>query len=152
LVCLWLYEIIPLQHQDQEQSMEQAIGEQTISHIETEEEDKEDDVPPNVEVTIKPPHNIEFSPPISVVNVPKALEESGTSATETWARQDKQYFSNEIFPLSTIMALWQYSIIDGIKIYNEFATNAAKTADYWFDVFWNPGARREERKEKVVVR
>jgi hypothetical protein len=44
-----------LQHQDQEQSMEQAIGEQTISHVETEEEDRED-VPPNVEVTVKPLH------------------------------------------------------------------------------------------------
>jgi hypothetical protein len=139
-----------LQHQDQEQSMEQAIGEQTLFHVEK-EEDKED-VPPNVEVTVKPPHNIEFSPPISAVNVPKPLEESGMSATETRARQDKQYFSNEIFPLSTIMALWQYSIIDGIKIYNEFATKAAKTAEYWFDVFWNPEARRQERKEKVVVR
>jgi hypothetical protein len=139
-----------LQHQDQEQSMEQAIGEQTLFHVEK-EEDKED-VPPNVEVTVKPPHNIEFSPPISAVNVPKPLEESGMSATETRARQDKQYFSNEIFPLSTIMALWQYSIIDGIKIYNEFATKAAKTAEYWFDVFWNPEARRQERKEKLVVR
>jgi hypothetical protein len=49
------------------------------------------------------------------------------SATETRARQDKQYFGNEIFPLSTIMALWQYSIIDGIKIYNEFGTNAANS-------------------------
>jgi hypothetical protein len=51
------------------------------------------------------------------------------------------------------MALWQYSIIDGIKLYNEFATNAAKAAEYWFDVFWSPAAirRKEERKEKVVV-
>jgi hypothetical protein len=133
---------IKIEQQQQEQSMEQAIGEQTLSHVETEEE--KEAVPPNVEITVKPPHNIEFSPPISAVNVPKALEESGMSTTETRARQDKQYFSNEIFPLSTIMALWQYSIIDGIKIYNEFATNAAKTAEYWFDVFWNSAARRKE--------
>jgi hypothetical protein len=71
--------------------------------------------------------------------------------TERRARQDKQYFTNELFPLTTIMALWQYSIVDGIKIYNEFATNAVKIAEYWFDVFWNPAARRKERKEKVVV-
>ena len=112
---------------------------------------KKKTVPPNVEVTLKPPHNIEFSPPISAVNVPKALEESGTSTTERKARQDKQHFTNELFPLTTIMALWQYSIIDGIDICNEFATNVAKVAEYWFDIFWNPAARRkEERKEKVV--
>ena len=47
-----------------------------------------------------------------------------------------------------IMALWQYSIVDGIKIYNEFAMDAAKIAENWFDVFWNPAARRKEKKEK----
>ncbi|MGC2426091.1 MAG: hypothetical protein WA421_03575 [Nitrososphaeraceae archaeon] len=139
-----------IQQQHQEQSREQGTKEQTLSHVETEEEEA---VPPNVEVTLKPPHNIEFSPPISAVNVPKALEESGTSTTERKARQDKRHFTNELFPLTTIMALWQYSIIDGIDICNEFATNVAKAAEYWFDVFWNPAARRkEERKEKVVVR
>jgi hypothetical protein len=136
-----------IQQQHQEQSREQRTGEQTLSHVETEEES----VPHEVEVTVKPPHNIEFSPPISAVNVPQALEESGMYTTERRARQDKQYFTNELFPLTTIMALWQYSIVDGIKIYNEFATNAVKIAEYWFDVFWNPAARRKERKEKVVV-
>jgi hypothetical protein len=140
---------IQQQQQHQEQSREQRTGEQTLSHVETEEES----VPHEVEVTVKPPHNIEFSPPISAVNVPKALEESGMYTTERTAGQDKQYFTNELFPLTTIMALWQYSIIDGIKLYNEFATNAAKAAEYWFDVFWSPAAirRKEERKEKVVV-
>jgi hypothetical protein len=142
-----------IQQQHQEQSREQGTKEQTLSHVETEEEEEEEAVPPNVEVTLKPPHNIEFSPPISAVNVPKALEESGTSTTERKARQDKQHFTNELFPITTIMALWQYSIIDGIDICNEFATNVAKAAEYWFDVFWNPAARRkEERKEKVIVR
>ena len=143
-----------IQQQHQEQSREQGTKEQTLSHVETEEKQEEEEtVPPNVEVTLKPPHNIEFSPPISAVNVPKALEKSGTSSTEGSARKDKPYFSNDLFPLTTIMALWQYSIIDGIDICNEFATNAAKAAEYWFDVFWNPAARRkEERKEKVVVR
>jgi hypothetical protein len=136
-----------IQQQHQEQSREQRTGEQTLSHVETEEES----VPHELEVTVKPPHNIEFSPPISAVNVPQALEESGMYTTERRARQDKQYFTNELFPLTTIMALWQYSIVDGIKIYNEFATNAVKIAEYWFDVFWNPAARRKERKEKVVV-
>ena len=141
-----------IQQQHQEQSREQGTKEQTLSHVETEEEEEEA-VPPNVEVTLKPPHNIEFSPPISAVNVPKALEESGTSTTERKARQDKQQFTNELFPITTIMALWQYSIIDGIDICNEFATNVAKAAEYWFDIFWNPAARRkEERKEKVIVR
>ena len=140
-----------IQQQHQEQSREQGIGEQTLSHVETEEE--EETAPPEVEVTLKPPHNIEFSPPIAAVNVPKALEKSGTSTTEGSARKDKPYFSNNLFPLTTIMALWQYSIIDGIDICNEFATNVAKAAEYWFDIFWNPAARRkEERKEKVVVR
>ena len=98
-------------------------------HVETEEEEKEKEgaVPPEVEVTLKPPHNIEFSPPISAVNVPKALEEIGMSTTEGSARQDKRHFTNELFPITTIMALWQYSIIDGIDICNEFATNAAKS-------------------------
>ncbi len=138
-----------IQQQHQEQPREQGTKEQTLSHVETEEEEA---VPPNVEVTLKPPHNIEFSPPISAVNVPKALEESGTSTTERKARQDKRHFTNELFPITTIMALWQYSIIDGIDICNEFATNVAKAAEYWFDVFWNPAARRkEERKEKVIV-
>jgi hypothetical protein len=26
--------------------------------------------------------------------------------------------------------------------------DAAKTAENWFDVFWNPAARRKEKKEK----
>jgi hypothetical protein len=137
-----------IEQQQREQSMEQATKVQRPSHVKTEE----GSVPHEVEVTVKPPHNIEFSPPISAVNVPQALEESGMSTTERRARQDKQYFTNELFPLTTLMALWQYSIVDGIKICNEFATNAAKAAEYWFDVFWNPAARRkEERKEKVAV-
>jgi hypothetical protein len=78
--------------------------------------------------------------------------ESGISINKRRGRENKQYFSNDLFPLTTIMALWQYSIIYGIDIYNEFATNAAKTAEYWFDVFWNPAARRREREEQLVVR
>jgi hypothetical protein len=130
-----------IQQQHQEQSREQGTEEQTLLHVETEEEEA---VPPNVEVTLKPPHNIEFSPPISAVNVPKALEESGTSTTERKARQDKQHFTNELFPITTIMALWQYSIIDGIDICNEFATNVAKAAEYWLTSF---GTRQQEEKK-----
>jgi hypothetical protein len=108
-----------------EQQQQEQSKVQTLSHVETEEES----VPHELEVTVKPPYNIEFSPPISAVNVPQALEESGMYTTERRARQDKQYFTNELFPLTTIMAL-AYSIVDGIKIYNEFATNAAKNITF----------------------
>ena len=89
-----------IQQQHQEQPREQGTKEQTLSHVETEEEEA---VPPNVEVTLKPPHNIEFSPPISAVNVPKALEESGTSTTERKAdRTSDTLLTN----FSHLLPLW----------------------------------------------
>jgi hypothetical protein len=141
--------------------------EQTVSDLKREKEN----VLPEVEVSLKPPHNLEFNPPLHATEIPKAIEEARMSnasvvkdieelkkrqyachETKKVVLDNNEYLSNDILSFNTtIMALWQYSIIDGIDIYNEFATNAAKIAEYWLDVFWNPAARRKERKEKVVV-
>jgi hypothetical protein len=142
--------------------------EQTVSDLKREKEN----VLHEVEVSLKSPYNLEFNPPLPATDIPKAIEETRMSnasvvkdieelkkrqyayhETKKVVLDNNEYLSNDIlsFNTTTIMALWQYSIIDGIDIYNEFATNAAKIAEYWLDVFWNPAARRKEQKEKVVV-
>jgi hypothetical protein len=130
---------------------------------------------PEVEVTIKPPDNIEFNPPIPAENISTAMETglSGSSAVddikgskEQEERQrlqslhevkivqnnnnNKQDLFNSITPLTTGFALWQHSIIYWIDMYNEFVTDAAKLSEYWFNAFVNPSTKREEKNDEKL--
>jgi len=50
------------------------------------------------------------------------------------------------------MALWQYSVINWIEAYTGFVTNAANTAQYWFDAFfWNSHLLRKELKNDMAL-
>jgi hypothetical protein len=137
----------------EQQSADQIMEEQTISHTPMQE-----NIGTEVEVTIKPPHNIEFNPPIPAEEIPKAIEETQMSdiivndnitvsrkeqeeediASKRKIGQNNGYLSNEPSPLATSMSLWQNNIINWIDISNDFATSAVKTAQYWFDLFWKP--------------
>jgi hypothetical protein len=48
------------------------------------------------------------------------------------------------------MTLWQYSTLAWIDMYKEFAINAAKLSEYWFNLFWSPWTK-EQRRDKVKV-
>ena len=143
--------------------------EQTASGLEKEKEN----VLPEVEVSLKPPHNLEFSPPLPATEIPKALEEariSDASVVEEIEELKKlhnayyetkkvtldnnnEYLSNDILSFNTTtMALWQYSVINWIEAYTGFVTNAAKTAQYWFDAFFsNSPLLRKELKNDMVL-
>jgi hypothetical protein len=140
----------------EQQSADQIMEEQTISHTPMQE-----NIGTEIEVTIKPPHNIEFNPPIPAADIPKAIEETQMSdiivndnitvsrkeqeqedvASKRKIGQNNGYLSNEPSPLATSMSLWQNNIINWIDISNDFATSAVKTAQYWFDLFWKPHIR-----------
>ncbi|HEY9387187.1 MAG TPA: hypothetical protein VIP70_09105 [Nitrososphaeraceae archaeon] len=48
------------------------------------------------------------------------------------------------------MPLLQYSMLAWIDMYKEFAINAGKMSEYWFNLFWSPSTK-EQRKDKVKV-
>jgi hypothetical protein len=127
---------------------------------------------PEVEVTIKPPDNIEFNPPISAENISTAMETglSGSSAVDdikgSKEQEERQRLQslhevkigqnnnnnedlvNSITPFTTGFALWQHSIIYWIDMYNEFVTDAVKLTEYWFNAFVNASTKREEQNDE----
>jgi hypothetical protein len=144
--------------------------EQTASGLEKEKEN----VLPEVEVSLKPPHNLEFNPPLPATDIPEAMEEarmSNASVVEDSEQLKKrqythhetkkvalnnnnnEYISNDILSFNTTtMALWQYSVINWIEAYTGFVANAANTAQYWFDVFFlNSPLLRKELKSDMVL-
>jgi hypothetical protein len=147
--------------------------EQTASGIEKEKE--KENVLPEVEVSLKPPHNLEFNPPLPATDIPEAIEEarmSNASVVEDSEQLKKrqyayhetkkvaldnnnnnEYLSNDILSFNTTtMALWQYSVINWIEAYTGFVTNAANTAQYWFDAFfWNSPLLRKGLKNNMAL-
>jgi len=133
----------------------------------------------NTEVIEKSSGNIEFSPPISSVEVPAVIEKSGLadniddirkSKEEEKEPQEQQHISHdgkkeanyeyshdETSQFASSIALWEYTMMKWIDISTELATNALKTAEYWFAQFWNPWAdstvesaeRKNTEKSKV---
>ena len=122
-----------------------------------------------MEVTIKPPNNIEFNPPISAKNISTAIKTglSGSSAVDEISRSKEQSERqqslheakigqnnnnnkdplNSLTPFTTGFALWQHSIIYWIDMYNEFVTDAVKLTEYWFNAFVNPSTKRQEQND-----
>ena len=133
---------------------------------------RQENIQPEVEVTIKPPNNIELNPPISAENVSTAIEEgiSGSSAVDdirgSKEQQDRQpqqsfyegkveqnnkHLPNRLNSFTTGFALWQHSIIYWIDMYYEFATDAAKLTEYWFNAFVNLSTEREEKNDDEKI-
>ena len=61
--------------------------------------------------------------------------------------QNNTHLPNSLNSFTTGFALWQHSIIYWIDMYNEFATDAAKLTEYWFNAFVNPSTEREEKND-----
>ena len=124
---------------------------------------------PEVEVIVKPPNNIEFSPPISAENISTLIETglSGSSAVDDISEskeqrererpqslhegktgQNNKDLLNNLTPFTTGFALWQLFIIYWIDMYNEFVTDAAKLTEYWLNAFVNPSTKEKKRMMK----
>ena len=124
---------------------------------------------PEVEVIVKPPTNIEFSPPISAENISTLIETglSGSSAVDDISEskeqrererpqslhegktgQNNKDLLNNLTPFTTGFALWQLFIIYWIDMYNEFVTDAAKLTEYWLNAFVNPSTKEKKRMMK----
>ena len=131
---------------------------------------RQENIQPEVEVTIKPPNNIEFNPPISAENVSTAIEVGidGSSAVddirgpeekekqhqdafhEEKIDNDNKYPINNLTPFAIGIALWQQSMVCWIDIYNEFATNAAEVTQYWFNAFRNTRIGTEQKNSEKI--
>jgi hypothetical protein len=133
---------------------------------------RQENIQPEVEVTIKPPNNIEFNPPISAENVSTAIEVGidGSSAVDDIRGQeekekeqqhqdafheekidnDNKYPINHLTPFAIGISLWQQSMVYWIDIYNEFATNAAQVTQYWFNAFRNTRIGIEQKNSEKV--
>jgi hypothetical protein len=123
---------------------------------------------PEVEVTIKPPDNIEFNPHIPAENISTAMETglSGSSAVDdikgSKEQEERQRLQslhevkighnknnnplNSLSPFTTGFAFWQHSIIYWIDMYNEFVTDAVKLTEYWFNTFVNASTKKRRTK------
>jgi hypothetical protein len=66
------------------------------------------------------------------------------------SKENADYMRNDREPFSANMTLWQYSTLAWIDRYKEFAINAAKLSEYWFNLFWSPWTK-EQRKDKIKV-
>ncbi|MGA9172136.1 MAG: hypothetical protein WBZ20_18515, partial [Nitrososphaeraceae archaeon] len=154
----------------QQQNQQKIENELTSSPSSTIQ--RQENIQPEVEVTIKPPNNIELNPPISAENVSTAIEEgiSGSSAVDdirgSKEQQDRQpqqsfyegkveqnnkHLPNRLNSFTTGFALWQHSIIYWIDMYYEFATDAAKLTEYWFNAFVNLSTEREEKNDDEKI-
>ena len=135
---------------------------------------RQENIQPEVEVTIKPPNNIEFNPPISAENVSTAIEvgiDGSSSAVddirgpeeekekeqqhqdafhEEKIDNDNKYPINNLTPFAIGIALWQQSMVYWIDIYNEFATNAAQVTQYWFNAFRNTRIGTEQKNSEKI--
>ena len=134
---------------------------------------RQENIQPEVEVTIKPPNNIEFNPPISAENVSTAIEvgiDGSSSAIddirgpeekekeqqhqdafhEEKIDNDNKYPINNLTPFAIGIALWQQSMVYWIDIYNEFATNAAQVTQYWFNAFRNTRIGTEQKNSEKI--
>ena len=119
---------------------------------------REQEVTQPEKVTINSPNNIEFNPPpTSAENLSTAHETSGAGRTngsreltqnehkelqytsqEEKLDEEKKYLGTSLVPPFTIsVALWQQSMLYCIDIFNQFAINAAKTTQYWFNALGN---------------
>jgi hypothetical protein len=135
---------------------------------------RQENIQPDVEVTIKPPNNIKFNPPISAENVSTAIEVGidGSSAVddirgpeeeeeekeqqyqnafhEEKIDNDNKYLINNLTPFAIGIALWQQSMVYWLDIYNEFATNAAQVTQYWFNAFRNTRIGTEQKNSETI--
>ena len=66
------------------------------------------------------------------------------------SRENVDYLRNDRDPFSANMTLWQYSAISWIDMYKEYAINAAKLSEFWFNLFWSPWTK-EQTRDKVKV-
>jgi hypothetical protein len=66
------------------------------------------------------------------------------------SRENANYLRDDRDPFSANMTLWQYSTISWIDMYKEFAINAAKLSEFWFNLFWSPWTK-EQTRDKVKV-
>jgi hypothetical protein len=57
---------------------------------------------------------------------------------------------NDVDSFASNMTSWQYSTVAWIDMYKEFAINAAKLSEYWFNIFWSPWTAKQ-RKDEVKV-
>jgi hypothetical protein len=133
---------------------------------------RQENIQPEVEVTIKPPNNIEFNPPISAESVSTAIEVGidGSNAVddirgpeekekeqqyqhafhEEKIDNDNKYPINNLTPFAIGIALWQQSMVHWIDIYNEFATNTAQVTQYWFNAFKNTRIGIEQKNSEKI--
>ena len=58
------------------------------------------------------------------------------------------YLRNDLDPFAANMTSWQYSTISWIDMYKEFAINAAKLSEYWFNLFWSPWTKDKNISRK----
>jgi hypothetical protein len=65
------------------------------------------------------------------------------------SRENADYLRNDCEPFSANMtlAILYASLID---MHKEFAINAAKLSEYWFNLFWSPWTK-EQREDKIKV-
>ena len=62
------------------------------------------------------------------------------------SRENANYLRTDRDPFSANMTLWQYSTLAWIDKYKEFAINAAKLSEYWFNLFWSPWTKEQKTK------
>ncbi|HEX6028327.1 MAG TPA: hypothetical protein VFY64_04740, partial [Nitrososphaeraceae archaeon] len=66
------------------------------------------------------------------------------------SRENANYLRTDRDPFLANMTLWQYYTVSWIDMYKEFAINAAKLSESWFNLFWSPWTK-EQRRDKVKV-
>jgi hypothetical protein len=71
----------------------------------------------------------------------KNLTTSTENTTINYLRNDKD-------PFAANMTLWQYSTVAWIDMYKEFAINAAKLSEKWFNLFWSPWTKDKNVSRK----
>jgi hypothetical protein len=57
---------------------------------------------------------------------------------------------NDVDSFASNMTSWQYSTVAWIDMYKEFAINAAKLSEYWFNIFWSPWTAKQTKDEVKV--
>ena len=81
---------------------------------------------------------------------PQQQDQTIIQKNVTRSEQNTNNLRNDVDSFAANMTSWQYSTVAWIDMYKEFAINAAKLSEYWFNIFWSPWTA-QQRKDKVKI-
>jgi len=93
---------------------------------------------------------IEHTTTIKESIAPQQQDQTIRQESLTRSEENSNNLRNDVDSFASNMTSWQYSTVAWIDMYKEFAINAAKLTEYWFNIFWSPWTAKQTKDEVKV--